>query len=43
MSDQTHGMVTMTRVIQPALAVQDLIAASLRDGFRVPVAAPPPD
>lgn len=43
LSDQTHGMVTMTRVIQPALAVQDLIAASLRDGFRVPVAAPPPD
>lgn len=35
LSDQTHGMVTMTRVIPLATGIQDLIAASLRDAFTV--------
>ena len=43
---QTHGMITMTRVIPFAAALQDLVAATLRDAFVVrtpePQAAGPP-
>ena len=34
LSDQTHGMLTMTRVIGIAAAIQDLVAAALHDGLR---------
>ena len=33
LADQTHGMVTMTRAIRSATAVQDFLAAMLRDGL----------
>lgn len=33
LADQTHGMVTMTRVIRNATAVQDYLAAMLKDAF----------
>lgn len=32
--DQTHGMITMTKVIGPAMPLQDFVAASLRDALR---------
>lgn len=34
LSDQTHGMATMTKVIHAAPALLDFIAAALRDAFR---------
>lgn len=35
MSDLPHGVVTMTKVVPIAIAIQDFVAASLRDAFRV--------
>ena len=34
LSDQTHGMITMTKVIRVATDIQDFVAAGLRDAFR---------
>ena len=34
LSDQTHGMITMTKVICVATDIQDFVAAALRDAFR---------
>ena len=34
LSDQTHGVLTMTKVIRAAATLQDFIGASLRDAFR---------
>jgi acetyl esterase len=33
LSDQTHGMITMTKVISVSAGVQDFVAAGLRDAF----------
>ncbi len=33
LSDQTHGVLTMSKAIGPALALQDFVAAALRDVF----------
>lgn len=33
LSDQTHGMITMTRVIRTAIGLQDYVAAALREAF----------
>lgn len=33
LSDQTHGMITMTQVLRTAIVVQDFVASSLRDAF----------
>lgn len=33
LSDQTHGMITMTRVNRAALGLQDQVAAALREAF----------
>ncbi|CEJ10300.1 Carboxylesterase NlhH [bacterium YEK0313] len=41
LSDQTHGMATMTKVIHAAPALLDFIAAALRDAFRCHRAAAP--
>jgi acetyl esterase len=35
LSDQTHGMLTMTKVIAAATGLQDFVAANLRDAFRL--------
>ena len=35
LADQTHGMLTMTRAIRPATGIQDFVAATLRDAFRL--------
>ncbi|MFT4102741.1 MAG: alpha/beta hydrolase [Burkholderiaceae bacterium] len=40
LSDQTHGLVTMTKALGPAIALQDFVAAALRDAFRTAQAAP---
>lgn len=39
LSDQTHGMATMTKVIRAAATTQDFVAATLRDAFRTPAEA----
>ena len=39
LSDQTHGVLTMTKVIRAASTVQDFIGASLRDAFQPAVGA----
>jgi acetyl esterase len=33
LSDQTHGMITMTKVNRAALGLQDMVAAKLREAF----------
>jgi acetyl esterase len=35
LSDQTHGMITMTKAVRAATGIQDFVAASLRDAFRI--------
>jgi acetyl esterase len=35
LSDQTHGMITMTKAVGVATGIQDFVAASLRDAFRI--------
>ena len=35
LSDQPHGVITMTKVVPQAIDIQDFVAASLRDAFRV--------
>ncbi len=34
LSDQSHGVITMTKVVRIAIDIQDFVAASLRDVFR---------
>jgi acetyl esterase len=34
LSDQPHGVITMTKVVPAAIDVQDFVAASLREAFR---------
>jgi acetyl esterase len=34
LSDQSHGVITMTKVVGMAIDLQDFVAASLRDAFR---------
>ena len=40
LSDQTHGMITMTKAIRTATGIQDFVAASLRDAFRLAAELP---
>jgi acetyl esterase len=40
LSDHTHGMITMTRAVRTATAIQDFAAASLRDAFRIAAEVP---
>lgn len=34
LSDQSHGVITMTKVVRMAIDLQDFVAAALRDAFR---------
>lgn len=34
-SDQPHGVITMTKVVRAAIDIQDFVAMSLRDAFRL--------
>jgi len=34
LSDQAHGVITMTKVVSAAIGIQDFVAASLRDAFQ---------
>ena len=36
LSDQSHGVITMTKVVRLAIDLQDFVAAALRDAFRMP-------
>jgi acetyl esterase len=40
LSDQTHGMITMTKAIRTATGIQDFVAAGLRDAFRIAAEIP---
>ncbi len=35
LSDQAHGVITMTKVVSAAISIQDFVAASLRDAFQL--------
>lgn len=37
LSDQSHGVITMTRAVRLAIDLQDCVAAALREAFRAPV------
>jgi hypothetical protein len=34
LSDQPHGVITMTKAVHAAIDIQDFVAASLREAFR---------
>ena len=35
LSDQPHGVITMTKAVRAAINIQDFVAASLRDAFQL--------